>query len=45
MEQSYNSMLILRFPVITVLLGMTIIYWLLWETVDLLMFIISLYKL
>lgn len=45
MEQSYNSMLILRFSVITVLLGMTITYWILWKTVDLSMFIISLFKL
>lgn len=45
LEQSYNSMLILKFSVITVLLGMTITCWLLWKTVDLLMFIISLFKL
>lgn len=44
-EQSYNSMLLLRLSVITVLLGMTITCWLLWKTVDLLMFIISLFKL
>lgn len=38
-------MLVVRLSVITVLLGMTITYWLLWKTVDLLMFIISLFKL
>lgn len=44
MEQSYNSMLILRLRVVTVLLGMAVKDWLLWRIVDVLMFIISLFK-